>query len=258
MYDHPILQKNISILFNNNIEIIDPYFENNNIKIASISVICARVIRNLSKKILDNKKILIIGGSCCEHVDAVRNLCNISSGLSTVAFAKQAYYLGASVEIWYGKSPEPIPDYLFVRNFCTISDIKALISQANLCEYDIIIVCAALSDYIPEKMNGKIASDNEILTITCKKAEKILSIIRKKAQNTILIGFKLDITEKTLLKKSENLLKQYQLDYVIANTTKSLNKIHTKAWIITDSKIIPIEDTKENLALSLYNDLTSM
>ena len=46
-------------------------------------------------------------------------------------------------------------------------------------EYDVIIIPAALSDFIPEKANGKLDS-SKALTLKMKKAPKIINIIRKK------------------------------------------------------------------------------
>jgi len=257
MYDHPIVQHNISILKKNDISFVDPFLERNKAKLASTDEIFAQVIRLISSHTLDGKKILIIGGSCCEPIDAVRSLCNHSSGKTAIAFATYVYHQGGDVELWYGKSPEPVPTIISEKGFQTIDDVKELINETDMENFDIIIVCAALSDFIPEKNFGKIDSDKESFVISCKKADKILEIIREKTETSIIVGFKLGTDEKSVLNKAQILKKEQMLDYVIANTTSAIGSNDTDAWIIKRSKMMPIKGSKDHLAESLFNEIIS-
>ena len=257
MYNHHIVQQNISILKKNNISFVDPFLEMNKAKLASIDEICAQTIRLISSHTLENKKILIIGGSCCEPIDAVRSLCNHSSGKTAISFAKHVYHQGGDVVLWYGKSPEQVPNFISEKGFQTIDDVKDLINETDMEKFDIIIVCAALSDFIPENISGKIGSDKESLIVTCKQADKILEIIREKTETSIIVGFKLGTDEKSVLKKAQILQKEQMLDYVIANTTSAIGTNDTDAWIIKRSKIIPIKGSKVHLAESLFNEIIS-
>lgn len=257
MYDHEVVQKNISSVMNLGINVIDPFFEKNKAKMASIEEITAQVIRTIGKKDLIDKKILIIGGSCSEPIDTVRSLSNTSSGKTAVALAKTAFFRGGLVELWYGTSPEQVPDYIEKKDFRTIDDVQNLIDTNDMSEFDIIIVCAALSDYIPEKADMKIHSDADSLSINCKKAEKIIPYIREKTERSFLIGFKLESEEKIVIEKAQALNKQYMLDFVVANTIATIESDSSEAWIIRGSKIIPVKDKKYVLADEIFNQCIS-
>ena len=257
MYDHTIIQKNIKNLQKIGIEIIDPFLEKNKAKMASIPEITARVIRKIGKNDLNGKKVLIIGGACSEPVDSVRSLTNESSGKTAVSLALNAYLRGAAVDLWYGTSPERVPEYISKIDFSNVKDVETLIHTTNMTHYNIIIVCAALSDFIPEQIPHKISSDQKQLQISCKKADKILPLIRKKAQNSCLVAFKLETSEKSLNKKSKELKQKYDLDIVVGNLTPSLHSEKTLVYIHKDDAIIKISKTKKEFADELFNIIKS-
>jgi phosphopantothenoylcysteine decarboxylase/phosphopantothenate--cysteine ligase len=256
MYDHKIIQQNIKKLKDLNIEFIDPLLESNKAKMASIEEIIANVIRRIGKNDLKNKSVLIIGGSTQEPIDSVRSICNKSSGKTAKALSNEAFYRGASVELWYGNSIEKIPDYISNTKFSTLNDLKLLINKYDLSKYDIIIVCAALSDFIPEKINGKISSNKKELKITLKQAEKIIPLIKKKSKKAKIIGFKLETEGKKSINKATELLIKNNLDLVIANTTQTINNENTKAWIIQKNKVNKtFKGNKTQLTNTIYDTI---
>jgi phosphopantothenoylcysteine decarboxylase / phosphopantothenate---cysteine ligase len=253
MYNHEIVQKNITTLKQIGVIFIDPYIERNKAKMAAVDNITHMVIRAIGPKDLQGKKILIIGGSCAEPIDEVRCITNSSSGKTAITIAQTAFHHGGLVDLWYGRSPEIVPYYVPKKDFHSIKDVQKLISTTNFTKYDIIIVCAALSDYIPQKKQGKISSQKETVTITLKKSEKILPQIRSKAKQSILVGFKLDIDEKTVIEKAQQMKLDYSLDIVVCNTIKSIHTDSTDAWILKKTKIHPIKGSKKQLAEELFS-----
>ena len=224
MYEHRIVQENIKELMKKGLIFIDPFLESHKAKMASIERITNQIIQILGPHDLDKKTVLIIGGSTIEPIDSVRGICNTSSGKTAVELATCAFHHGASVELWYGQSKENIPSFLStVRYFSSAKDVMSLIKQSDIARFDIIIVCAALSDYIPDSLQGKISSDKEDLTIVCHPAPKIISYLRKMAPNASVIGFKLEDDEQQLVERAKNLQKKNDLDIVVANTTKNFH-----------------------------------
>ena len=148
---------------------------------ADIKEIVANVICKTGKKNLQNKKILIIGGSSAESVDDVRIISNRSSGKTAINLALNAFYKGAAVELLYGISKERPPDYIKTIGFESIMDLFNLLKTYNLKDFDSIIICAALSDYIPKKQKGKIPSGKDKLIIEMSQAPKIIERLRTKA-----------------------------------------------------------------------------
>lgn len=232
MYDHDIVQENITKLKQQNIEFIDPFIKDNKAKLASTDRIIAQVIHRISPNQLSGKKVLIIGGSTAEPIDDVRCLTNVSSGKTAIALATTSFFQGAIVKIWYGQSDTPIPSFIPSERFNTISDLKNMIHKEALDEYDLIVVCAALADFIPEKRDGKISSDRDDVTITCKKAEKILPLIKNKVSTSKIIGFKLAESKNTAIEKAKQLLTLYSIDAVIANTITSIGSSDQTIWIV--------------------------
>ena len=255
MYDHPVVQQNIVSLQTKGLMFIDPYLESNKAKMASIERITHQIIRILGPHDFDKKRILIIGGSTVEPVDAVRSICNTSSGKTALAFATTAYHSGGLVELWYGQSSQQMPSFLKdVSRFVSLKDVEALIQSYDFSKIDIIIVCAALSDYIPEKTHEKITSDNNQLRIVCHSAPKILSLLRKKAPHAALIGFKLETREDVLLERGKKLQQRHNLELVVANTTKNLREDTGEVLVIrSDGTTKQIKGSKTEIASAIFS-----
>jgi phosphopantothenoylcysteine decarboxylase/phosphopantothenate--cysteine ligase len=249
MYDHKIVQENIKKCKEVGIEFVEPLIEKNKAKMADIDEVVSYVIRETSKRDLSEKKILIIGGSAAEPIDDVRVITNRSSGKTAIWLAKNAFYRGADVELWYGYSKEIPPKYIKTLNFESINEISRLLKSKNLKNFDIIINCAAISDYIPKKQKGKIPSGKDKLTIEMKPSLKIIADLRKKAPKSKIVGFKVEENTVKLKEKAQNLLKKNILDFVVANTISGFNKDENEIWIIDKKgKSVHKKGKKEQLA----------
>ncbi len=232
MYDNKIINKNILIFKKNKIKFIEPRIEKNKAKIADIDEIVSNVFLEIGKKDLSDKKILIIGGPTVESIDDVRIITNISSGKTAVNLVKNAFYRGADVTFWYGAGKEKSPNFIKTIKFGSINDVLKLVDAQDLNKFDVIIICAALSDYIPKKHKGKIPSGKENFVIEMKTAPKIIGLLRKKAKKAKIIGFKVEDSSKNLKEKGFDLLKKNSLDYVIANKINAFDKDDNEIIII--------------------------
>ena len=232
MYDHKIVQKNVLKCKEVGIGFVEPFIQGSKAKMANIDEIVAYVIRETNKCDMADKRFLIIGGSSAEAIDDVRIISNRSSGKTAVSLAKSVFYRGADVELWYGCSKEPVPSYIQTVNFESVGDIVGLLKTRDIKNFDVIIICAALSDYIPKKIDGKISSNEKKLILEMSPAPKIIAMLREKASTSKLIGFKLEENSIELQDKAYSLLKKNNLDFVIANTISGLNGDKNEVWII--------------------------
>jgi len=249
MYKHKILQHNIEKCKKNGIEFVEPVITKNKAKMPGIDEIVAHVIRNIGRRDLEDKKILVIGGSTSEPVDDVRVVTNRSSGKTAVSLAKKAFYRGAEVELWYGCSREPVPSYIKTTYFESVKDVLKLLKNKGVKSFDIIIVCAALADYIPTKHKGKIFSGQKKLVLEMSPAPRVISQLRSLAPDAKLVGFKVEDNKNKLKKKSFELLKKNDMDLVVANTTSGFDKDISEVWIINRRrKVIRESGTKDFLA----------
>jgi len=232
MYNHKIVQENIEQCKKLGIKFIEPIIEKNRTRIAEVNEIISYVFRETGKQDFLRKKILIIGGPTAESIDDVRLITNKSSGKTAIELAKNAFYRGGDVELWYGTGREIPPNFINVKNFESINDLLELVKKNDLKKYDIILICAALSDYIPKKQKGKIPSGKDKLIIEMSPAQKIISKLRDKAPNSKIIGFKVEAKKDKLHERALNLLKNSNLDFVVGNTTSGFNTDENEIWII--------------------------
>ena len=117
-------------------------------------------------------------------------------------------------------------------NFESVGDIVGLLKTRDIKNFGVIIICAALSDYIPKKIDGKISSNEKKLILEMLPAPKIIAMLREKTPTSKLIGFKLEKNSYELQDKAYNLLKKNNLDFVIANTISGINGDKNEVWII--------------------------
>lgn len=102
----------------------------------------------------------------------------------------------------------------------------AEILQNSIVQYqpDIILLAAAVSDYITTPATTKIRSSEE-LTIQLSPFTKIISHVREWCgPNTILVGFKLlvDVTDEELIAAARKSVVDNKCDFVLANEFNKL------------------------------------
>lgn len=257
MYDHTIIQHNIDRCKRAGIHVVDPTLRGNKAKLPVTEEIVSSVIRILGTQDLANKNILIIGGATAESIDDVRVLTNRSSGKTAIHLAQQAFYRGGTLELWLGHAYEQVPEYIKTVRFTSLTTLMSLLKKTTLKHFDSIILCAALADYLPVKQKGKIPSGMKKLIIDCTPAPKIISLLRTKAPEAKIVGFKVESSSRGLEKKANTLLNTNHLDAVIANTICGFGSTHNDIWIVSAKrKCTHKKGTKEQLANDILDCIT--
>jgi phosphopantothenoylcysteine decarboxylase/phosphopantothenate--cysteine ligase len=180
-----------------------------------------------------NKKILVIGGATAEPLDDIRILTNRSSGATAVSLAMNAFERGAQVTLWYGHATEPVPPYLSCVRFETVADLLQLVKAFHVKQFDGIIVCAAIANYIPKKEKGKIPSGKNKLMIECSAAPTVLQSLRVKAPSSKIIAFKAEEKKASVQRKTKQLLKKFHLDGAVGNTLAAFGKKENEVLLVT-------------------------
>ena len=137
MYDHKIIQENIKKCKKLGISFVGPSVIGKKAKMADIDEIVANVIKKIGRQDLSGKNVLVIGGSTAEKIDDVRIISNLSSGKTAVWLAKNIFYRDGNVELWYGQSQEPVPDYIKTIKFSCIDDLSKLLKNTDISELEI-------------------------------------------------------------------------------------------------------------------------
>ena len=266
MYEHPIIQENIKKLEKKdlNVEILKPMKSEKKHKMPSIDDVVTYVIRKLYNNDLVNKRVLVIAGATAETVDDMRVLTNRSTGYTGLALSKLAFLRGGAVTLWLGKSSIQPPGYIPIEEFVTVNKLKDKVSKLKTSgprAFQIIIVCAAISDYTSKNPKiGKISSGKDKLELELVPTPKILKIIRQKAPKSYLVGFKAEanLSEQQIVNKAKARLKEWNLNLIVA---KDLSKVTTKTnqiiIIHRDNKIKRIKGEKEHLADKILNEIVA-
>jgi phosphopantothenoylcysteine decarboxylase/phosphopantothenate--cysteine ligase len=236
------------------IEVIAPTLAEGKAKIVALEDIVAPTLRMMGTHALQKKKVLILGGATTEFIDDVRVITNLSSGRMALALAKKAYEMGATTTLWYGQGAGchcPLPSFLDTVAFCSSEDLLSLIDSSS--PFDLIINCAAISDYKPHKIKGKIPSGQK-LTLQFSPTPIINKKLRSKT--SLLVGFKLESTPAKITEKAYSRLCEHQLDYIIANTLDTLGADTLTMWLIDrDKNILHKQGTKNDMAEIILNHI---
>lgn len=198
-------------------------------------------------------KIFITSGGTKVPIDPVRDITNMSQGTFGSKIATEALNQGHNVFYFIsknGRTPfkhttdffkdceEPLSEQyaakenwansmldLYQESYYRNYEDYASGLKLNLLQYqpDIIILAAAVSDYVVDASDNKIRS-SEDLTIHMKKAKKLISQIKEWCPSAYLVGFKLLVgsTNEDLLTAARTSIGDNGCDLIVANEFNKL------------------------------------
>lgn len=223
MWNNPVVQSNISKLINLGFHIIEPCegrlacgYEGKG-RLAEIADIRDYVISRLKNTgSLKGKKVIVTAGGTSERIDDVRYITNRSSGKMGKAIAEECFLRGADVLLLRSKNTAVSRYPVKQEIFSTADDLFNLIKKyVTSCDY--IFHAAAVSDFkVKNDLRGKISSEKSI-TLVLEPQLKILDQIKKLNPEVLLIGFKAESGEKTLITKAISRMKTAKADFMVAN-----------------------------------------
>lgn len=253
MYRNPAVQRNIGLLQDMGVILVGPKVEDLRAKAADRGEVLAATLRALGRGDLSGRRLLVIGGRGEEEVDDMRMLSNRSSGMMALELGLAAHRRGADVEVWMGGHDVSVPSHLNMRRFASMSDLMAMIPDAD---HDIVLVPAALPDFSPERMPGKIDSSAPELTLRFKRMQKALPLLVSPGR--IVVGFKAEsgADDAVLEERARSRLKEYGLDLVVANDVSAAGKGMVKVLLVDDDGCQEVRGNKSHIADSILDRLT--
>jgi phosphopantothenoylcysteine decarboxylase/phosphopantothenate--cysteine ligase len=187
-------------------------------RLAAPPLIVEKLIKKLWPDLFAGEKWFISGGATKEPWDDIRYLTNRSTGRMGEALARQFCRLGADVELVTAAQNQfhPNPGYLRVEVESTDDMYEYL--KEKMDNDSGYIGAAAVGDYSPEKIEGKVKSGQENLSLKLDKNPDIISELRKEYPSSVLIGFSADdsIGPEIALEKALN----KKLDAVVFNSLR--------------------------------------
>jgi len=244
MFRHPGLVNNLHRIGTWGVEVIGPRIEEGKAKIAGTEEIVLACERALLKKPLAGKRVLITSGPCREPVDDVRILTTRSSGQVGRALALEAFRLGAEVTVVHGDT------FPCVRNIPAVTAQDMHDQVLRLLEEeggtDIYISAAAISDFAPDRKEGKIPSGKPA-SIALRPLPKLLDAVRS-ACDPFTVAFKIDRKPET---KARAMIRQ-GVAIVLMNTPDTMGSSHGSYTLLDAEGTMQIEGTKDEIAAAVW------
>jgi phosphopantothenoylcysteine decarboxylase/phosphopantothenate--cysteine ligase len=234
-------------------DILVPPIEEGKLKVPDEELIVDHALRTLGPRTLRGKSVLVVSGSTEEEIDDVRVVTNRSSGRTGLALAREAFIRGAEVEMLVGpRHPEP-PPYAKRSVFTTVESLAKLVESRKA---DIALVPAAISDFTPERSEGKIPSDSKSFQMRMRQAQKVIPLVAKRCKR--VVGFKLEsrVTEEELVERAHRRGKQHHLDLVVANRLEDVGEESSVAHLVDqDGNSVVVSGSREQLAQAVFDRL---
>jgi phosphopantothenoylcysteine decarboxylase/phosphopantothenate--cysteine ligase len=244
MYSHPAVIENVSKLKTWGVEIVNPRIEEGKAKIADSEEIVLRCERAVLGTALSGKKVLITSGPCREPVDDIRILTTRSSGQMGKALALQAFRLGAEVTVIH-RDTFPCVNNIFVE---TADEMRCAVHRCfSEREVDIYISAAAISDFAPKRVKGKIPSGKPV-KLFLEPLPKVLSEVIEH-YNSLIIAFKLGRTPNKIAKKMIG----QGIAMVLMNAPESMGRDLGEYVLMTREGEFPLNGTKDEIANAIWN-----
>ncbi|WP_214021204.1 bifunctional phosphopantothenoylcysteine decarboxylase/phosphopantothenate--cysteine ligase CoaBC [Methanoculleus sp.] len=246
MYRHPGVAENLRRLRSWGIDVVDPKIEEGKAKIADTDTIVLHAERAVSGRPLAGKRVLITSGACTEPLDDVRVLTTRSTGRMGRALALEAFRLGADVTVVHAGS------FPCVKNvpITTAGEMRsAVLSVCRDEGVDIYVSAAAISDYAPERREGKIPSGSS-LTVRLDPLPKVIDEVMA-ACRPVTVAFKLGWDEE---ERARAMLKA-GARMVVVNAPSAMGAAEGAFRIMTGSGTQDVAGSKEEVARAIWSGL---
>lgn len=170
---------------------------------------------------LSGKKILITAGGTRQAIDQMRFITNRSTGMLGYSLAATAAFWGADVTL---VSTMPLavnnPEIKHIISVDSAEEMQRVV-QSQIVDYDYLFMAAAVSDFTCELSGEKIKRADRYQLNLIGTPDILKSIAHLKAEK-IFVGFCLE--DENLIEVAYQKLKEKKLDYIIANTSKTIGK----------------------------------
>src|SRR6266516_2044876 len=201
LYDHPIVQENISRLKKIGVEFIEPEVSEGKAKIASTENIVRSVIARLSSsqsRDLEGRRVLVTACPTIEHIDPVRVVTNLGPGTVNPPFGIKTLRVESTTEL-----------------------LEAVLGELKKTAPDLVFAAGAPTDYRPVTVAPKKIKTREKpqINLELRATPKILEEIRRASPKTFLVAFKTEhnVSNEELIDEAFKIIHEKNADLVAAN-----------------------------------------
>ena len=258
MYENAAVRKNMEFL-KKKVDFVSPQMIEGKAKAPEPEDVLHFVLTKFGQsKILKGKRVLMTAGPTVEKIDPVRVITNISTGKTGTLLASELVSAGAKVTLVYGPgTAEPPKCKVITVN--TVTEMFNAVKKELKKKYDIVILTAAASDYIPKNSKTKINSKKP-LTIKLTKAPKIIDFVKKWQKSVFLVGFKAetDVSKRELVTKSRRKMKESKADLMVANDigSKYTSNNYNEMILVNSKNVVKTgKKTKQKIAKIILKNI---
>jgi phosphopantothenoylcysteine decarboxylase / phosphopantothenate---cysteine ligase len=246
MYRHPGVVENLRRLSAWGIDVVDPVIEEGRAKIAANETIVLHAERALLSGPLAGRRVLITSGPNAEPIDDVRVMTTRSSGRMGRELALSAYRLGAGVTVVHADT------FPCVRNVhaSDAAGMRAAVHRIFEDEgADIYISAAAISDFAPRRMIGKMRS-GEKQALALDPLPKLLDEVLE-AYRPVTVAFKLGWDEE---ERAAAML-DAGAHMVVVNTPPVMGAKEGEFILMTKGGKRMVSGSKDEVAAAIWSEL---
>jgi phosphopantothenoylcysteine synthetase/decarboxylase len=198
-------------------------------------------------------RVLVTAGGTREPIDDARVIANTSTGRLGARIADAAAAAGHEVLLLHGVlAARPGSPAVRCEAFDASVELAALLER-HVPRADAVLHAAAVSDFVPERAEGKLSSDLPELVLRLRRAPKLVDRLRALAPEALLVGFKLasGVDEAGLVAAAQALRRRARLDWVVANAAGRLGEEDHEALLVAEAGVAERCRGKEAIARAL-------
>ena len=253
MYQNAVVQDNMKTLAYYGMEVITPasgYLacgDTGEGKMPEPEVLYEYIVKALTPKDMEGKKVLVTAGPTQEKLDPVRYISNHSTGKMGYAIARAAMMRGAEVTLVSGKVNLQPPMNVRVVPVVSAADMAQAVKE-RASEQDVIIKAAAVADYRPSvTADEKLKKKDDELSIALERTEDILAYLgAHRREGQFLCGFSMET--ENMVENSRAKLEKKNIDMIVANNLKQEG-----AGFGTDTNIVTLLTKDETVELPMMS-----
>ncbi|MGC1177384.1 MAG: phosphopantothenoylcysteine decarboxylase [Candidatus Saccharimonadales bacterium] len=201
--------------------------------------------------------VVVTAGGTREKIDDVRYIGNFSGGRLGRALAAEYARLGHSVLLLAPTDSMErlgLPEGVEHQPFTSAENLQELMCAIPAAR--LVLHAAAVADYTPQRVEGKLSSDEEELTLTLRRTPKILQGLREHfGDNSMIVGFKLisGVAETELIDAATKQIAACNTDLCFANDLQCLQPWRELHIVDPDGAYRTILGDTQTVARALAN-----
>lgn len=200
-------------------------------------------------------KLLVTAGGTREPIDDVRYVGNASTGATGARIVEEAVRRYHTVYYLSGVGSVLPASWAMETGLVVRREFTSAQSLLDACgewtrdyRFDAIVFAAAVADYRPESVSGKIKSDRPVLDLHMVPTPKVLDSVRSWAPEAVLVGFKLEsgVDVPELVERARQTAARSGAQWMVANLAEGMGREdHPSVILSAQGEVIEVPQRRQ-------------